>query len=372
MMTMTRVAARCTSSSRHVRSAVVARLGAGAGAGAGTRKLFGCWRSLSVAATAGAKQRQQRWLSVNASEAQVVALGDSRSVLQVDGADGAEFLQGMLTNDVVEMEDKDVRFSMLLNPKGRVLVDAFVHRISPERFYLDLPRPLIRSVADYFTRFRLRSQVEFRDVSDTVDSVVGMNVDENSLKQLTANFDVLNFQPDPRIHQTEPYCRSLWRGVCTRPSTDSDSDDNAAHDEHTYQQLRISMGFGEGPVDHQPKKSLPLQCNLDYLHGVSWTKGCYIGQELTARTHHMGMTRKRLMPITLHAPTTVAPGSKVINTETGKAVGDVRSQAGVHALAMIRLEPAKGAQLAVVPQDGDEPGDMCPVSLHWPKWWPEQ
>merc|ERR1712198_771277 len=91
-----------------------------------------------------------------------------------------------------------------------------------------------------------------------------------------------------------------------------------------YKELRFRLGVGECPSELQSGKALPLESNVDYLHGVSFHKGCYIGQELTARTHHTGVIRKRIMPLILSTPISSEsgpfPGNLILNT-AGKDAG---------------------------------------------------
>eukprot|EP00043_Microstomoeca_roanoka_P008313 m.80174 g.80174 ORF g.80174 m.80174 type:complete len:365 (+) comp14195_c0_seq1:317-1411(+) len=283
----------------------------------------------------------------------------SRGVVKVEGEDAAQFLQGLVTNDINLLKDNSVQFAMLLNPKGRVLVDLFVYRINQQTFYLDCDRTLTPNLENYMKKFLLRSKVSTKDVSDDIACVVGIDAPaDRSVHKLIE-------ECDPRVASFDPYCKRLTRGlveVASAPTTT---------DETPYHQIRIKMGLGEGAIDHEPSKALPLNCNLDFLNGVSWTKGCYLGQELTARTHHTGVVRKRLMPLKLDRPDLdVGPSTFVARLEDGKPVGEVRSQLGSYALAMIRMAEAKDAQLTLISPGGPEAEIYCNAKLIWPKWWP--
>merc|ERR1719422_1958319 len=97
-----------------------------------------------------------------------------------------------------------------------------------------------------------------------------------------------------------------------------------------YKELRFRLGVGECPSELQPGKALPLESNADYMHGVSFHKGCYVGQELTARTHHTGVVRKRIMPLRLlddRSASDVNLESDVRNEE-GKKIGRIRAWRG--------------------------------------------
>lgn len=113
--------------------------------------------------------------------------------------------------------------------------------------------------------------------------------------------------------------------------------------------------------------ALPLESNLAFMNGVSFTKGCYIGQELTARTYHMGVIRKRLFPVQLSGPLPAAgilPGSPVL-TESGQAAGKYRAGQGDVGLALLRSEKIKGP-LHI--QTAESSHMALTVSV--PDWWP--
>ena len=108
------------------------------------------------------KQQQQQQLSLVTRTYTLQRLSESRGVLKIAGDDAAEFLQGMVTNDITALEqNKTMQYGMLLNPKGRVLIDLFLYRIEPSLFYLDCARPLTKNVISFFHNFKLRSKVWF-------------------------------------------------------------------------------------------------------------------------------------------------------------------------------------------------------------------
>lgn len=143
-----------------------------------------------------------------------------------------------------------------------------------------------------------------------------------------------------------------------------------------YHWSRMAAGIGEGPADFPPGQSLPLESNLDFSNGVSFQKGCYLGQELTARTHHTGVVRKRLLPLFIAAPSAAGvagePPTDVL-LESGKATGKVRSAleapdgsgAGI-ALVLFRLANlGAGAWTVAI---GGKPVQVTPQV---PAWWPD-
>nr|KAF6348792.1 iron-sulfur cluster assembly factor IBA57 [Myotis myotis] len=129
----------------------------------------------------------------------------------------------------------------------------------------------------------------------------------------------------------------------------------------------FSMGVPEGVHDLPPGVALPLESNLVFMNGVSFTKGCYVGQELTARTHHTGVIRKRLFPVQLLGPLPeggITPGTTVL-TESGQAVGKFRAGQGDVGLALLHSEKIKGPLHIRTTESG-----RVALTASVPDWWP--
>jgi folate-binding protein YgfZ len=103
-----------------------------------------------------------------------------------------------------------------------------------------------------------------------------------------------------------------------------------------YDRLRLELGIPDGGRDLVPEKSILLEAGFDELNGVDWQKGCYIGQELTARTKYRGLIKKRLMPVEIDGP---VPPPGTIVTVDGREVGEMRSSRDGVGLALLRIEP---------------------------------
>ncbi|NXI49488.1 CAF17 transferase, partial [Chloroceryle aenea] len=134
-----------------------------------------------------------------------------------------------------------------------------------------------------------------------------------------------------------------------------------------YHRHRYRQGIPEGVRDLPPGVALPLESNLAYMNGVSFTKGCYIGQELTARTHHMGVIRKRLLPVHLSTPLpkdSIPEGTEIF-TESGKSAGKFRAGGGELGIALLRLTHVN-EQLCL-----NIEGDKVKLTANIPEWWPK-
>ena len=242
-----------------------------------------------------------------------IALLPGRGVVEVTGEDRTAFLQGLVSNDVTAARPGQAVFAALLTPQGKWLADFFLFA-EAERLLLDCARDQAGLLVTTLSRFRLRAKVAMRDASDGFAVHVGWGDAPMPAGAVAA--------PDPRLAEAG------WRALAPAPLA-ADADE-AAYDLH-----RLSLGLPDGARDMEAQKSVLLEGGFDELSGVSWTKGCYMGQELTARTKYRGLLKKRLFPVAV-AGKLPAPGTAV--TLGGAEVGEMRSGCDGLGLALLRIE----------------------------------
>ncbi len=232
-----------------------------------------------------------------------------RSVLQVSGADRVSFLQGLVSNDVAEAAPGRAVWAALLTPQGKWLADFFIFA-EGGRLLLDCEAGQAGMLAQKLTRFRLRADVAVQPV----DLLVHAAWDGDPGAALQA--------PDPRLGDAG------WRVLSAEPLAA-----NARFEE--WDRRRLGLGLPDGSRDLEAEKTTLLEAGFDELHGVSWTKGCYMGQELTARTKYRGLLKRRLVPVRVEGPLP-SPGSPVLRG--GVEVGVMRSGQDDLGLALLRLD----------------------------------
>ena len=242
----------------------------------------------------------------------------ARGVVAVGGEDRVAFLQGLVSNDVALAAPGRAVWAALLTPQGKWLADFFI-LTDGNRLLLDCERAQASSIVQRLGRYRLRSRVTIADEAETFSVYAAWDgTPDLPVGAIAA--------PDPRLKLAG------WRVLSSAPLPQTA--DAAAWDAH-----RLALGLPDGSRDMEAEKSVLLEAGFDELHGVSWSKGCYMGQELTARTKYRGLIKRRLVPVAIEGAAP-APGAPI--TRAGVEVGELRSVAGGMGMALLRIEALGG------------------------------
>ena len=241
----------------------------------------------------------------------LLALLPDRTVLEVTGADRVSFLQGLVSNDVEQAAPGRAVWAALLTPQGKWLADFFI-LADGERLLLDVERDQAAMLAQKLSRFRLRAKVAIAPLDWHVHAAWGAAPE--AAGTIAA--------PDPRLPEAG------WRLLSPAPLA-------ASATAQEWDAHRLALGLPDGSRDLEADKTVLLEAGFDELSGVSWTKGCYMGQELTARTKYRGLIKRRLVPVVL-AGELPPPGTPVLRD--GTEVGMLRSGRDRSALATLRLD----------------------------------
>jgi len=244
----------------------------------------------------------------------------NRGLLFLKGPDLESFLQGIITNDVRKALSGEVIYAALLTPQGKYLFDFF---LIPHDggLILDTEADRLQDLQRRLMMYRLRSKVEISNVSD----------------------DYIVYASDEALEGEKVICvadpRHEGLGFrCLFPKSTSFEGDLLDFD--AYDKKRLDLGIADGSRDIDVEKTLILEANFEPLHGVDFEKGCYVGQELTARMKHRGKIRKRLIRVTIEGP---VPASDTPITLDDKAMGEMRSHIGKTGLAVLRGEDLEKA-----------------------------
>jgi len=264
------------------------------------------------------------------------ALLDDRGILAVSGADRRIFLQGLVSNDVDKVDSTQARYAALLTAQGKYLHD-FMMIESGGAIWLEAEAPRLSELKRRLSIYRLRAKAALEERPDLGVAVV---FGDGALAVMGLSGECGSARPfgsgvafgDPRLPALGVRC--ILPGADLRGSLESLG--LLATGFAEYDRVRLELGVPDGGRDLVPEKSILLEAGFDELNGVDWQKGCYIGQELTARTKYRGLIKKRLMSVKIGGPA-LAPGT--IITAEGREVGEMRSSRDGLGLALLRIEP---------------------------------
>lgn len=249
-----------------------------------------------------------------------------RAVLRIAGDDARDFLQGQLTGDVAALAPGAPLWAGLLSAQGKYLFDLILHDAG-DALLADVAADRATALAQRLTMFKLRKAVTIAPAPDLA---------------VFAAWDGPSDAPyDPRL----PGLGRRW--IAEAADETATAADYAAH--------RLAIGVPDS-ADFEIDGTMWLETNAVELNGVSFTKGCYVGQENTARMHHRDRLRKRLLPVLLASD----PGDERILRAGDREAGELRTWLGGRGIALLRVEYA------------DAPLTLggAPVTVDWPSWIP--
>ncbi len=265
---------------------------------------------------------------------------EGRGLLTVEGDDRRAFLQGLISNDIERVDATGAIYAGFLTAQGRFLHDFFVVELEG-RFFLDAEAPRLDDLKRRLSLYRLRSKVTLGVANQS--HAVAVLYGAGALDTLRLPEEAGRVVPfaggvaysDPRFaalgaRAVVPRDRlGAFAQAGFKPGTLAD-----------YDQLRIALGVPDGSRDLTVEKALLLENGFEELNGVDWKKGCYVGQELTARMKYRLLVRKRLMPVRIDGPPP-PPGTPIMLGD--QEAGEMRSASGSLGLALLRLEAVEQA-----------------------------
>lgn len=289
---------------------------------------------------------------------------DDRGVLAVSGDDARAFLQNLVTNDIERVTPGQAIYAALLTPQGRYLHDFFVIEMDGVLF-LDVAKKKLEDLQARLLKYRLRSKVEIDDVS-RIFRVIALLGDGPHDSQSLHGFEGRGGPFANGFCYVDP----RYAGIGVRALLPADAlpmleaAGFTTSDRMAYETLRLLFGVPEGLFDLQPEKSLPMESNFDLLNAIDWNKGCYIGQELTARMHYRALLKKRLLPVGIEGD---VPDFGTPIFYEGEEIGEMRTGMGEQGIALLKLE----AVLAAVKADQPLRAGETRLTPQHPPWLPD-
>ncbi|MGH7029182.1 MAG: YgfZ/GcvT domain-containing protein [Stellaceae bacterium] len=285
---------------------------------------------------------------------------DDRGVIAVSGPDRRTFLQGLVSNDVDKIGPDRVRYAALLTAQGKYLHDFIMAETATEAdgtILLDAEAGRLADLKRRLSIYRLRAKASLEERLDLAVAAVfgdgalaalGLPDEPGRARAFASGIAFV----DPRLAALGARC------ILPRESTRSALTQAGLREAgfEAWDRLRLGLGIADGSRDLELEKSILLEAGFDELNGIDWNKGCYIGQELTARTKYRGLVKRRLVPVMIDGP---APAPGTIVTADGRDVGEMRSSRDRQGLAVLRINallgetPLMAGETAIVPATPD-------------------
>ena len=193
-----------------------------------------------------------------------LCLLDNRAVISLEGRDKLLFLNNILSNDISAISDNKLMYALMLSPQGKYLSDFFIHE-NNDTFYLDIPSDIAENVTKKLNVYKLRSDVIIKQTNKNVyfsDTYIENAYEDPRLKNLGF-----------RLYAEE--IKGIEFGF-------------------DYKSHAISHVIPEHGAELLPDKTFPLEVGMDHINAINFKKGCYVGQEVTARTKYRGVVRKAM------------------------------------------------------------------------------
>lgn len=273
------------------------------------------------------------------------SLLEDRAALALGGAEVGDFLQGLITNDMAACADGHAIYATLLTPQGKILFDFFVIPQAKDQFLIDCPTARAADLMKRLTLYRLRAKVEIASKPQLAVAAFWGDGEPSEVPHGMVRF------ADPR-HPALGQRMIAGRDVLARAISGIPTGDYHAH--------RLMLGIPDS-ADLVPDSVFALDAGLEELNGVSFRKGCYIGQEVTARMKHRASARRRFL--IAESDGALPPAGTPLESG-GREIGVLASGTGTRALALVRLDRFAEAQESHSPIAADG----RPITLKMPGW----
>ena len=257
---------------------------------------------------------------------EIIILKD-REILEIQGVDCKKFLQSLITNDINKLDSSKLIYSALLNPQGRFLYDFFIFE-SEGKIFLDCQAIRAKELLRKLGFYKLKALVEIKIAADFK---VAQIIDDGKIID-SGNCHIYH---DPRHEKMglRIYSKDLNHFATSNHLAIADS-------QNSYHLRRILLKIAEGEYDLTYDKSFILEYGFNNLNAIDYKKGCYVGQEVTARTHYRGQIRKKLFHIQIDSLDEISKGLEINYQQKilGTVLSSVFSEGKLNALALIKVD----------------------------------
>lgn len=251
----------------------------------------------------------------------MIELLEDRVIINIHGADAEKFLQGQTTNDIIKNR---YSYNFILNNQGRYLFDFFVFRESNKSFYIDIHKNSADAFLKRLSMYKLRSQVELKDISEDFFVLYSKEIIDNALFSLQ----------DPRNNKLG------YRSIIKKEKFNQHKN----YSKNLYLKDKYDLAIIDGDIDLIYEKSIPVEYGAEQLNAIDYQKGCYIGQEVISRAKYQGVVRKKIYKLIFDMQLTLIDKGTMVKDLDGNKLGVVCSCYENIAIAQLREEKYLGLE----------------------------
>ena len=260
----------------------------------------------------------------------------NRGIISVTGSDSRDFLQGIISNDITLVSPNKTIYAALLTPQGKYLFDFFISQ-SGEKLLIECEKDRVPDLMKRLRIYKLRADANLVDETETYSifaiwgddaaQATGLHNERGLAHEISGGTQFI----DPRLNTAGvrsvlpiEAAEAQLQSLAAEPASTSD-----------YDLHRLKLGLPDASRDLVVDKAILIESGFDELNGVDWNKGCYMGQELTARTKYRGLVKKRLISVLIEGAAP-EPGTPIMVGD--KNAGEMRSSNAGHGIALLRLD----------------------------------
>ena len=242
--------------------------------------------------------------------------------LEISGQDSVPFIQNLITNDINKCKENHFVYSCLLTPQGKFFADFFIFK-NKEKYFFEVNDIFYENFLNKLNMYKLRSNINIEEIKLFYSFIIFGELEINNHYEIL-NFDPRNNNIGKKLIQYDPLIKFNEKII--------------EIDEKKYHEILIKNKVPYSPFDLQENKSLLLENNFDNINAISWNKGCFVGQEITARMKYRALLKKQLYALELIAGN-INIGDKIIEKEVN--LGEVISKANQYIFCMLKIELVK-------------------------------
>ena len=236
---------------------------------------------------------------------------------KISGEDSKSFIQNLITNDISKCENNKIIYSCILTPQGRFIADFFI--LKKDGYYIfETDKKFFENLLNRLNIYKLRSNIVIEQIHLFSYSLFNYHYDSSYL-----------------IQSKDPRNLNIGIKLILQKKIGLLQNNLEEIDETDYHEILISNNIPYSPIDLLESKSLLLENNFDNLNAIDWQKGCYVGQEITARMKYRGLLKKKLYSLKVYKGDITNDKELLVN---GKKIGHIISKAHSKIFAVLNIE----------------------------------